>query len=197
MTLASTVRVQGFYLVSNCNRLPAVINRPFSAAIMLQSRKGKFHHLPTTVRKYANDKEAGRATRKNRSKEQRVMNRAYRRVPFDERYIVTGKHTGPHIEGGSEEAQQRTALHMARQAGFFSKNGNFVHVKQMHPEFIVPDLTGFKLQPYVPYLMDNIERPKFTAKDLFEEYYQAGVQDEVDKEFEQLKLEKMKDEKKS
>lgn len=32
--------------------------------------------------------------------------------------------------------------------------GKYIDVKEMHPEFIVPDLTGFELKPYVSYKTD-------------------------------------------
>mmetsp|Transcript_24988 Transcript_24988/g.25202 ORF Transcript_24988/g.25202 Transcript_24988/m.25202 type:complete len:102 (+) Transcript_24988:41-346(+) len=36
-----------------------------------------------------------------------------------------------------------------QKAGFVSSKGRFVSVKEMHTELVVPDLTGFKLKPYI------------------------------------------------
>jgi 39S ribosomal protein L41, mitochondrial len=47
----------------------------------------------------------------------------------------------------------------------------FVYVKEMEPELIVPDLTGFKLKPYVSYRTPEIEQPPLTANLLFNAIY--------------------------
>ncbi|KAH3769116.1 uncharacterized protein LOC127846587 [Dreissena polymorpha] len=157
--------------------------RHFSVTHTLEAKKGKFDKIPLKVRKYSNKLEAGRATLKNRTDMQRLFNRAYRLVPFDHRKPVTGKHTGPHIEGGSEEAQRKAALHLVQPTGYYNSTGKFIGVKEMKPVFVVPDLKGFKLKPYVPYAMEDIDKPQFTAKDLFEEFYTGPIKEEVDAEF--------------
>jgi len=96
-------------VVRQKNRFSCVVSRQFSVCSHLYAMSGK--HIPANCAKYADNKVAGRATKRNRTMAQRVMNVAYRRVPFDERFTVTAKHTGPHIEGGSVDAAKRTALH--------------------------------------------------------------------------------------
>ena len=49
----------------------------------------------------------------------------------------------------------------------------------------------FQLKPYVSYVQDEVGLEKWTAKDLFEEIYQGKIQDEVDKELEAAKKEKL------
>nr|SVE93376.1 EOG090X0IZW [Moina brachiata] len=47
----------------------------------------------------------------------------------------------------------------------------FVPVPQMIPELVVPDLTGFKLKPYVSYRAEEIEQPPMTPEELFGAVY--------------------------
>jgi len=35
--------------------------------------------------------------------------------------------------------------HLPRRPGYYTREGEFVFVKEMIPEFVVPDLTGFKV----------------------------------------------------
>ncbi|KFP30722.1 hypothetical protein N325_02181, partial [Colius striatus] len=39
----------------------------------------------------------------------------------------------------------------AKQLGVQTSNKKFILIKEMVPEFVVPDLQGFKLKPYVSY----------------------------------------------
>jgi len=51
----------------------------------------------------------------------------------------------------------------------------FVHVPEMEPELVVPDLTGFELKPYVSYRTEEVYNTPFTAKELFDKVYADGV----------------------
>lgn len=51
----------------------------------------------------------------------------------------------------------------------------FVKVPEMIPELIVPDLTGFKLKPYVSYRTPDVVQSEFTPKDLFNAVYSEKV----------------------
>ncbi|XP_046464474.1 39S ribosomal protein L41, mitochondrial-like [Daphnia pulex] len=52
------------------------------------------------------------------------------------------------------------------------KNGSaFVEIKELIPEIIVPDLTGFKLKPYVSYRTSDIVQPPLTPEELFGAVY--------------------------
>nr|CAD7455131.1 unnamed protein product [Timema tahoe] len=57
-----------------------------------------------------------------------------------------------------------------RRVGYESK-GHFVTVQEMIPELIVPDLTNFKLKPYVSYKAPDVVQSEFTAQDLFNVVY--------------------------
>lgn len=63
------------------------------------------------IKKNPNFYEASRADRYNRNEVQRLGNRAFRKIPFDDKFPVTAKHTGPQVQGGSKEAARLTALH--------------------------------------------------------------------------------------
>lgn len=49
--------------------------------------------------------------RSNRTEQQRLLNKGKKLFPYDKRFTVTGKNTGPGVEGGSVEAQELAALH--------------------------------------------------------------------------------------
>jgi len=52
----------------------------------------------------------------------------------------------------------------------------FRKVPEMIPEIVVPDLTGFKLKPYVSYKAAEIIEAEFTPKDLFYYVYQKKIE---------------------
>ncbi|XP_028628612.1 39S ribosomal protein L41, mitochondrial [Grammomys surdaster] len=55
----------------------------------------------------------------------------------------------------------------AKKTGIYTSDRKFVQIKEMVPEFVVPNLTGFKLKPYVNYRAPaGIDTP-LTAKALF------------------------------
>lgn len=58
--------------------------------------------------------------------------------------------------------------------GYWFKK-NFVYVKEMEPELVVPDLEGFELKPYVSYRTEDIDVKPFTAKDLFDTVYARKI----------------------
>lgn len=53
----------------------------------------------------------------------------------------------------------------------------FVYVAEMEPELIVPDLTDFKLKPYVSHKTEEVYTKPFTAKDLFDRVYSTKVEE--------------------
>nr|CAD7586989.1 unnamed protein product [Timema genevievae] len=61
-----------------------------------------------------------------------------------------------------------------RRVGYESK-GHFVTVQEMIPELIVPDLTNFKLKPYVSYKAPDVVQSEFTAQDLFNVVYSKKI----------------------
>ncbi|XP_067011902.1 large ribosomal subunit protein mL41 [Anabrus simplex] len=61
-----------------------------------------------------------------------------------------------------------------RRTGYMSGK-RFVHVPEMVPDLIVPDLTDFKLKPYVSYKVPDVIQSEFTAKDLFDAVYSKKI----------------------
>ena len=74
-----------------------------------------------------------------------------------------------------------------RYPGYWIK-GRFHYVKEMEPELIVPDLTGFKLKPYVSYRTQEVTQSELTAKHLFNLVYA----DDIVKKFKEGKETEMK-----
>ncbi|KAM3910810.1 large ribosomal subunit protein mL41 [Leptodactylus fuscus] len=68
----------------------------------------------------------------------------------------------------------------AKRAGYLTSNKKFVKVKEMVPEFIVPDLTGFKLRPYVSYKVPAVTEEQMTAKKLFMETAAPAIQKDIE-----------------
>lgn len=68
-----------------------------------------------------------------------------------------------------------------RPTGRQTCSGKFIRIKEMVPEFVVPDLTGFKLKPYVSYRAPEGAEPAPTAESLFHEV----VAPQIQKDFEQ------------
>ncbi|NXS63761.1 RM41 protein, partial [Brachypteracias leptosomus] len=67
----------------------------------------------------------------------------------------------------------------ARRPGVLTRSGKFLLVKQMVPQFIVPDLQGFKLKPYVSYRAPEGSEPPMTAKQLFTEVVAPRIEKDV------------------
>ncbi|XP_070821293.1 large ribosomal subunit protein mL41 [Chaetodon trifascialis] len=57
----------------------------------------------------------------------------------------------------------------ARPAGQRLSSRKFVSIRAMIPEFVVPNLEGFKLKPYVSYRSPRGTEPPLSAKSLFAE----------------------------
>ncbi|KAJ8968313.1 hypothetical protein NQ317_007563 [Molorchus minor] len=61
-----------------------------------------------------------------------------------------------------------------REVGY--RNGDkYVVIPEKIPELIVPDLTGFKLKPYVSYRAPDVIQSEFTAEDLFNVVYAPKI----------------------
>ncbi|XP_015278609.1 PREDICTED: 39S ribosomal protein L41, mitochondrial [Gekko japonicus] len=79
----------------------------------------------------------------------------------------------------------------AKNAGFLTKNRKFQLVQEMVPKLVVPDLTGFKLRPYVSYRAPAGSEPPLTARDLFQEIVAPSIKKDVEEgTFDAEKLEK-------
>ncbi|XP_069678935.1 large ribosomal subunit protein mL41 isoform X1 [Periplaneta americana] len=57
----------------------------------------------------------------------------------------------------------------------YKRGDTFVEVPEMIPELVVPDLTGFKLKPYVSYRVQDVIQSEFTPKDLFDAVYSEKI----------------------
>jgi len=62
-----------------------------------------------------------------------------------------------------------------------AKNDSFLLIPELIPELIVPDLTDFKLKPYVSYRVKDVVQSEFTAKDLFNACYADKIVEDFKK----------------
>ncbi|XP_020023181.1 large ribosomal subunit protein mL41 [Castor canadensis] len=69
----------------------------------------------------------------------------------------------------------------AKRTGVHAPDWKFVQVQEMVPEFVVPDLTGFKLKPYVNYRAPAGTDAPLTARALFLE----AVAPAIEKDFQE------------
>lgn len=69
----------------------------------------------------------------------------------------------------------------ARPTGLKLSSGKFLPIKAMIPEFVVPNLEGFKLKPYVSYRSPRGTTPPVTAESLFADV----VAPQIKKDFEE------------
>ncbi|NXJ76414.1 RM41A protein, partial [Trogon melanurus] len=67
----------------------------------------------------------------------------------------------------------------AKRPGVLTANRKFILIKEMVPEFVVPDLEGFKLKPYVSYRAPEGSEPPMTAKQLFTEVVAPRIEKDV------------------
>ncbi|KYO23070.1 large ribosomal subunit protein mL41 [Alligator mississippiensis] len=66
-----------------------------------------------------------------------------------------------------------------KRIGFLRKDRKFCLIQEMIPEFVVPDLTGFKLKPYVSYKAPEGEVAALTAKQLFMDIIAPQIEKDV------------------
>lgn len=67
----------------------------------------------------------------------------------------------------------------AKKLGVLTSSKKFILIKEMVPEFVVPDLEGFKLKPYVSYRAPEGSEPPMTAKQLFTEVVAPRIEKDV------------------
>ncbi|NXT26253.1 RM41 protein, partial [Syrrhaptes paradoxus] len=67
----------------------------------------------------------------------------------------------------------------AKKLGVLTSSRKFLLVREMVPEFIVPNLEGFKLKPYVSYRAPEGSEPPMTAKQLFTEVVAPRIEKDV------------------
>ncbi|NWH62496.1 RM41 protein, partial [Geococcyx californianus] len=67
----------------------------------------------------------------------------------------------------------------AKKLGVLTSNRKFILIREMVPEFVVPDLQGFKLKPYVSYRAPEGSEEPLTAKMLFDEVVAPHIKKDV------------------
>ncbi|CAF1555709.1 unnamed protein product [Rotaria magnacalcarata] len=102
------------------------------------------------------------------------------RVPVWSRLQLTTKMASEHKPGGHKLWHAMYMAHRGVQMpGYFDhQTAKFVYVEEMEPELVVPDLTDFKLKPYVSYDVTDIKQGQFLARDLFNATYAKSIADE-------------------
>ncbi|KAJ1145563.1 hypothetical protein NDU88_011849 [Pleurodeles waltl] len=79
----------------------------------------------------------------------------------------------------------------AKTTGVFTSSKKFLKIREMVPELVVPDLTGFKLKPYVSYKAPSGTEEPLTAHKLFMETVAPQIEKDVkDGTFDMKNLEK-------
>ncbi|XP_054854189.1 39S ribosomal protein L41, mitochondrial [Eublepharis macularius] len=63
--------------------------------------------------------------------------------------------------------------------GYLTCSRKFKFVPEMMPKLVVPDLTGFKLRPYVSYRAPAGSEPPLTAHDLFQETVAPRIKEDI------------------
>ncbi|BFZ14326.1 hypothetical protein BsWGS_17364 [Bradybaena similaris] len=101
------------------------------------------------------------------------------RVPWDKRFPVFPDDVAPDKPGGSEEMMKALPEEIRAPTGIYNKVTNeYIHVPEMVPEFVVPDLTGFELKPYVSYKAKEINQSALTPQDIFNAVYARDIEDD-------------------
>ncbi|XP_051492527.1 39S ribosomal protein L41, mitochondrial [Apus apus] len=67
----------------------------------------------------------------------------------------------------------------AKKLGVLTSSRKFILVKEMVPEFVVPNLEGFKLKPYVSYRAPEGSEPPVTAQQLFTQLVAPRIEKDV------------------
>ena len=97
--------------------------------------------------------------------------------PYDNRFPIAMKDIGQHRTGGSKKISAKIGHGHGRAQlqGYITPSGRFYKMKEIRPELVVPDLTGFKLKPYVSFQVPDVILSEFTAQDLFNACYSNDV----------------------
>jgi large subunit ribosomal protein L41 len=87
-----------------------------------------------------------------------------RRVPRQGWKTLTGKNNGKYYKGKG-----------AMQAGMHDSRGNFILLEDQKPKYIVPNLEGFALKPYVAhYILKKEDKVNLGIKTLSEKMLERG-----------------------
>ncbi|KAI8775224.1 39S ribosomal protein L41 mitochondrial [Biomphalaria glabrata] len=101
------------------------------------------------------------------------------RKPWDKRFPVREEDVGPDAKGGSVEMAEALPEQIVAPTGIIHRvTKEFIHIPEMVPEFIVPDLTGFELKPYVSYKATEINQGPLTPVEIFNSVYAPKLEDD-------------------
>ncbi|XP_059154207.1 uncharacterized protein LOC131939742 [Physella acuta] len=112
--------------------------------------------------------------------------------PWDERFPVRKEDVTPDKKGGSRKMAQVLPENIVAPTGVYHRAGKgweplhrvtkkYIHVPEMVPEFVVPDLTGFELKPYVSYKAREITQLPLTPQDIFKNVYAEEIKSSFEK----------------
>uniref|UniRef100_A0A0B6XYC9 39S ribosomal protein L41, mitochondrial n=1 Tax=Arion vulgaris TaxID=1028688 RepID=A0A0B6XYC9_9EUPU len=101
------------------------------------------------------------------------------RLPWDQRFPVFAEDVAPDKKGGSEEMMKALPENIVAPTGYYhAVTKEYIHVPEMVPEFVVPDLTAFELKPYVSYKAKEIVQDSLTPQEIFNTVYASKIEDE-------------------
>lgn len=95
-------------------------------------------------------------------------------VRYKERNIEKFPLTGKRESGKRSKYYERINYTGVQRTGVLHK-GRFIFYKDSVPEIVVPDLTGFRLKPYVSYRVPDVVQSEFTSRDLFDAVYAPKI----------------------
>ncbi|XP_059138463.1 large ribosomal subunit protein mL41-like [Physella acuta] len=104
------------------------------------------------------------------------------RKPWDERFPVRKEDVSPDKRGGSRKMAQVLPENIVAPTGVYHRvTKKYIHVPEMVPEFVVPDLTGFELKPYVSYKAKEITQLPLSPQDIFNTVYAEEIKSSFEK----------------
>lgn len=84
------------------HKLFTITTRNFSQTLYKRGKRAKYIKYPNIYEEHP---------RSERNDIQRLINKGRSLAPYNKRLPVTGKNTGPGVEGGSKEALELASLH--------------------------------------------------------------------------------------
>ncbi|CAH1796975.1 unnamed protein product, partial [Owenia fusiformis] len=97
-------------------------------------------------------------------------------VPYDKRFEMTPKMMAPGKPGARKQWLEKLATRAQGVQATGRKIGKLYQViPERIPEFVVPDLTDFKLKPYVSWKTPDVVQGEFTPRNLFDACYSKQI----------------------
>jgi len=155
------------YLIQLQKQIQIQTIRNFSLTNALQGGKKRRRRNAPTVQMF------------ERLPEYYKVKKLFRPHPWDRRYSPRAEEVGPDMLYGHKELVELLPEKVHPPTSVrHALTGEEIHVPEMVPELIVPDLTDFMLKPYVSYKVKEIEQKPLTPKKLFEAVYAQQVADD-------------------